>query len=67
MNKIEVLHQCPACRVKFAENGENFPFCSERCRVLDLGAWAAEKYTIDGGTNADDTGSYSDVGAHEEM
>jgi uncharacterized protein len=23
-----------------------FPFCSERCRLIDLGNWAAEKYVI---------------------
>jgi endogenous inhibitor of DNA gyrase (YacG/DUF329 family) len=23
-----------------------FPFCSERCRLLDLGAWASEKYVV---------------------
>jgi endogenous inhibitor of DNA gyrase (YacG/DUF329 family) len=24
----------------------DFPFCSERCRIIDLGNWAAEKYVI---------------------
>jgi endogenous inhibitor of DNA gyrase (YacG/DUF329 family) len=24
----------------------HFPFCSERCRLIDLGNWAAEKYVI---------------------
>jgi uncharacterized protein len=24
----------------------DFPFCSERCKLLDLGAWANEKYVI---------------------
>jgi len=24
----------------------DFPFCSERCRLLDLGAWASEKYVV---------------------
>jgi endogenous inhibitor of DNA gyrase (YacG/DUF329 family) len=23
-----------------------FPFCSERCRLLDLGNWASEKYAV---------------------
>jgi len=23
-----------------------FPFCSERCRLLDLGNWASEKYVV---------------------
>ena len=24
----------------------DFPFCSERCRLLDLGNWASEKYVV---------------------
>jgi uncharacterized protein len=24
----------------------DFPFCSQRCRLLDLGAWASEKYVV---------------------
>lgn len=41
--------RCPTCRkeVSWADNPHR-PFCSERCRVLDLGAWAAEKYRIPG-------------------
>jgi len=23
-----------------------FPFCSERCKIIDLGNWASEKYVI---------------------
>jgi endogenous inhibitor of DNA gyrase (YacG/DUF329 family) len=40
---------CPTCRKKaqFAEN--NFrPFCSERCRVIDLGKWASGTYSFPG-------------------
>jgi len=29
-----------------SEKDADFPFCSERCRLLDLGAWAAEKYVV---------------------
>ena len=37
---------CPIC-AKAVKLGEpDFPFCSERCRVLDLGNWSAEKYRI---------------------
>ena len=40
-------YQCPICKksVDSAKDAE-FPFCSERCRLLDLGAWAAEKYVV---------------------
>jgi len=39
--------RCPVCN-KFSdsESNANFPFCSERCRLLDLGNWASEKYVI---------------------
>jgi uncharacterized protein len=38
---------CPICRkpVELA-TAPNFPFCSERCRLLDLGNWPSEKYVI---------------------
>ena len=38
--------RCPTCRTIVAENGENFPFCSDRCRVIDLGKWASGGYRI---------------------
>ena len=38
---------CPICR-KPTDSGTDadFPFCSERCRMLDLGNWASEKYVV---------------------
>ena len=27
-------------------NNAEFPFCSERCRMRDLGSWASEKYVV---------------------
>lgn len=39
---------CPRCGkpALFAPENPWRPFCSERCRSLDLGAWAAEAYRI---------------------
>jgi len=38
---------CPYCKKVEVKLGDpDFPFCSERCRLLDLGAWASEKYVI---------------------
>ena len=47
---------CPACGkpAVFAESNRWRPFCSERCRVTDLGAWATESYRIPGRPAADD-------------
>ena len=37
---------CPRCGAPAAYAPENKwrPFCSERCKLIDLGAWAAERY-----------------------
>lgn len=38
---------CPICRKPTdSEADADFPFCSQRCRTLDLGNWASEKYKI---------------------
>ena len=39
---------CPACRGRslFAPSNPWRPFCSERCAVADLGAWASEAYRV---------------------
>jgi uncharacterized protein len=38
---------CPICRKPAdSETSADFPFCSERCRLLDLGNWASESYVI---------------------
>jgi hypothetical protein len=40
-------HQCPICRKPTnSESDADFPFCSERCRLYDLGNWASERYVI---------------------
>ena len=39
---------CPTCQhlVEFTPNSRYRPFCSQRCREIDLGAWASERYAI---------------------
>jgi uncharacterized protein len=39
--------RCPICK-KLTDSATNaeFPFCSDRCRLLDLGNWASEKYVV---------------------
>ena len=49
---------CPQCgaRVEWAPGSRFRPFCSERCKLIDLGAWASESYRIpakDGGERED--------------
>jgi uncharacterized protein len=39
--------RCPICRKPTdSEKNADFPFCGERCRLLDLGNWASEKYRV---------------------
>jgi len=37
---------CPTCRKVVLATDADFPFCSDRCRVLDLGKWASGGYKI---------------------
>ena len=40
-------HRCPICKTATdSEVHKEFPFCSERCRLTDLGAWASERYVV---------------------
>jgi uncharacterized protein len=38
--------KCPICKKDVAIDDPEMPFCSERCRIIDLGNWASEKYVI---------------------
>jgi hypothetical protein len=39
--------RCPIChKPTDSETNDDFPFCSERCRLTDLGNWSSEKYVI---------------------
>ena len=39
--------QCPICKKPTdSEHDADFPFCSERCRLMDLGNWSSQKYVI---------------------
>ncbi len=53
---------CPQCRtrVKWTPANPWRPFCSERCRTIDLGAWASETYRIEGNRETDDHMSEDD-------
>ncbi|WP_158750672.1 DNA gyrase inhibitor YacG [Acidobacterium sp. S8] len=38
--------RCPTCNTLVLASGEDFPFCSDRCRKIDLGKWASGVYRI---------------------
>ena len=43
--------KCPTCRrpVEWSEQSAYRPFCSDRCRLIDLGAWLTEQNKIPDG------------------
>ena len=53
------LVACPQCGRSVVWDTANRyrPFCSERCRLIDLGAWASENYRIPVPDSKDDFGS----------
>jgi endogenous inhibitor of DNA gyrase (YacG/DUF329 family) len=54
--------KCPVCKKETAWKDNPFrPFCSERCRLIDLGKWAAEEYRIAG-----EKAFLPDEGEHEK-
>jgi uncharacterized protein len=38
--------RCPSCGTLVRAKDEDFPFCSDRCRKIDLGKWAMGVYKI---------------------
>jgi endogenous inhibitor of DNA gyrase (YacG/DUF329 family) len=57
---------CPRCGapVAWGPASRYRPFCSERCRTIDLGGWAMEKYKVPspGGPQEDDPGQEKEKG-----
>jgi endogenous inhibitor of DNA gyrase (YacG/DUF329 family) len=37
---------CPHCGASIEVGAQFFPFCSERCKLTDLGNWASGKYAV---------------------
>ncbi len=46
---------CPVCKKKVEWDGNEFrPFCSERCKNIDLHAWITEEYRVPGEKGPDE-------------
>ena len=57
---LQVL--CPTCRKRGPWlDGASKPFCSERCRLIDLGAWVDGKYSISEPLRPDHFAEFADV------
>ena len=55
---------CPTCHtnVEWGTQSPFRPFCSDRCRLIDLGAWANEEHRIAGRYDDHSNDDYSDNG-----
>lgn len=64
-NMRRYTRSCPHCaqEVTWPET-PTYPFCSERCRLIDLGAWASGDYRIPGEEIADEE---AEPGTSEEI
>lgn len=55
MRKSTPSLRCPTCRKIVLARDPEFPFCSERCRLIDLGKWASGGYVISTSLNDPET------------
>jgi hypothetical protein len=44
--KRSIKLRCPICKKSTKAADPDFPFCSDRCRLIDLGKWASGGYVI---------------------
>ncbi|WP_027856141.1 DNA gyrase inhibitor YacG [Marinobacterium jannaschii] len=65
MSKVKL--NCPQCgkKMEWNSNSPFRPFCSERCKQIDLGAWANEEYQINTPADANDFSSGDDLSEQE--
>ena len=56
--------RCPICKKRLsaveARESEHAPFCSERCRMVDLGRWLNEDYRIAGRSGSEERSEKED-------
>ena len=60
--------RCPQCgaMAEYKTDNPSRPFCSERCKLLDLGAWAEERYSIPGAAVSVDSNELLSDGGIDE-
>lgn len=58
---------CPTCKkITTWEENPWRPFCSERCKLIDLGKWATEEYRIDDSTGSPRKGEEAGEGEENQ-
>lgn len=59
--------RCPTCRKIVLAGEPDFPFCSDRCRVIDLGKWISEGYVISTPINDPESSGEAEYTEHREQ
>ena len=59
--------RCPTCRALVLPETEDFPFCSDRCRVIDLGKWASGRYVISTPIDRGDESGEADYASNQRV
>jgi endogenous inhibitor of DNA gyrase (YacG/DUF329 family) len=58
--------KCPTCKKPVKRDASDFPFCSERCRLIDLGKWADGSYVVSTPLTDNDDNAPSTNDEHDE-
>jgi uncharacterized protein len=66
--KRHIKIKCPTCKKPIKSDGTDFPFCSQRCRLIDLGKWATGQYVVSSALRdgSDEVGKQSSPGENNE-
>jgi endogenous inhibitor of DNA gyrase (YacG/DUF329 family) len=63
-----MTNRCPICETPMPGNWNEYPaypFCSPRCKLIDLGRWLSEGYRIPSETSDEDRSGPGDNGSEE--
>ena len=58
--------RCPTCRKIVLAGERDFPFCSDRCRIIDLGKWVSGGYVISTPINDPESGGEAEYNEPRE-
>lgn len=66
MSERRAEAKCPICARAVASDAASFPFCTPRCKLVDLGNWIDGRYAIPGASAADGPLVESDIDVPED-
>ena len=64
--KQKLKLKCPICKKPVVRHAGDFPFCSERCRLIDLGKWASGQYVVSSPVQDGDDGELTNINGTDD-